>query len=483
MSPARNRLNAAWPAPRRGAVSLGVAALMLALAALPAFAATPPAKTAGTAPSSSKSSSSKSSGAKSSSSKSSGAKSKPASKSGASASKGAPRDTSRVLVRVGKESITRAMVEVRLAELPDQYKAQYSTPAGRQQLLDRMVEEKVWLDVAMKHGVADRPKVKQQLEQQRSDLLIRTWISEQMAANPAPSDSDAMEYYQAHQSDYRSPATVSLRHIQLASQAEAKRVLPFARDPKKDFTELAKKYSADTLAKKNGGQLGTITRDGVFPTLGTQKALADSVFTLAEGQVGGPWKTDRGWHIIRVDMKREDSTRPFDQVKPLIIRQLGARRTQDYYRELLDKARHDIGVKADSAAIKGFVSAQRSARDLFQEAQQATDPHARIAAYQRVVDEWPASDVAAQSQFMIGFINSEELKDYEAAERAMRAVVKNYPKSDLVASAQWMIDHMRTDDIPEFITHEADSAGAGTPAGTAHPRPAQPPKTAKNTKP
>ena len=59
-----------------------------------------------------------------------------------------------MLVRVGKETITSAMVEARLADLPDQYKAQYSTPTGRQQLLDRMVEEKVWLDVAMKNGVA-----------------------------------------------------------------------------------------------------------------------------------------------------------------------------------------------------------------------------------------------------------------------------------------------------------------------------------------
>lgn len=408
---------------------------------------------------------------------------KPAAKSGSKSSgaksPSAARDTSRVLVRVGKENITQAMVEARLADLPDQYRAQYSTPTGRQQLLDRMVEEKVWLQVALKNGVAQRPKVKAQLEQQRNDLLIRTWISEQMASNPPPSDSEAMQYYQDHQADYKSPATATLRHIQLATEAEAKRVLPFARDPKKDFADLAKQYSTDTLTKKNGGQLGTITRDGVFPTLGTQKALADSVFAMAEGQVGGPWKTDRGWHIIKLDARHEDSVRPFDQVKPLILRQLGARRTQDYYKQLLEKAQHDVGVKPDSGAIKNFVSARRSARDLFQEAQSGTEPHARIAAYQRVVDEWPQSDLAAQSQFMIGFINSEELKDYDAAERAMHSVVNKYPKSDLVPSAQWMLAHMRTDDIPEFVSHAADSGAAEGSASPKSGKPAKPAKTAK----
>ena len=441
------------------------------------------AKSSGTKTSSGKSSAAKSSATKSSAAKSSATKSSATKSSAAKGgAKAAPRDTSAVLVRVGKEPITRAMVDARLAELPDQYRAQYSTPTGRQQLLDRMIEEKVWLDVATKNGVANRPKVKQQLEQQRNDLLIRTWITEQMAANPAPSDSEAKQYYDEHQVDYKTPATVTVRGIQFASEPEARRVLPFARDPKKDFGELAKKYSADTLTKKNGGQLGTITHDGVFPTLGAQKTLADSCFTLAEGQVGGPWKSDKGWHIIRVDQKHEEGSRPFDQVKPLILRQLGARRTQDYYRELLDKARRDIGVHADSSAIKNYVSQQRSARELFQDAQAATDPHERIAAYQRVVDEWPNSEVAAQSQFMIGFINSEELKDYDAAERAMRAVVKSYPKSDLVSSAQWMIEHMRTDDVPEFITHEADSAGAA-PADAAHSHPAPASKTSKTGKP
>jgi peptidyl-prolyl cis-trans isomerase C len=448
------------------------AAVTLALIAGPSLVATSGAQTA------SKSSGSKPAGTKSSSAKSSTAK-PTAVKGGA---KTTSRDTSAVLVRVGKESITRAMVDARLVELPDQYRAQYSTPTGRQQLLDRMIEEKVWLDVAMRNGVADRPKVKQQLEQQRNDLLIRTWISEQMATNPAPSDSEARQYYDEHLSDYKTPATVTLRGIQFASEPEARRVLPFARDPKKDFGDVAKKYSADTLTKKNGGQLGTITHDGVFPTLGTQKTLADSCFTLAEGQVGGPWKSDKGWHIVKVDQKHEESSRPFDQVKPLILRQLGARRTQDYYRELLDKARRDIGVHADSTAIKNYVSQQRSARELFQDAQAATEPHERIAAYQRVVDQWPNSEVAAQSQFMIGFINSEELKDYEAAERAMRAVVKNYPKSDLVTSAQWMIDHMRTDDVPEFITHEADTAGAA-PSDATHSHPAPASKTSKTGKP
>ena len=377
------------------------------------------------------------------------------------------RDTSRVLVRVGREAITRGKMQKRIDELPEQYHAQFSTPAGRQQLLDRMIEEKVWLNVALSHGVADRPKVREQLEQQRRDLLIRTWISEQMAANTAPSDSEARAYYDSHQSEYKTPATASVRHIQVATEAEAKRLLPFVRDPKQDFAKLAEKYSADSMSARSGGLLGTITRDGVFPSLGAQPALAESIFTLGEGKVGGPWKSPKGWHLVKVEQLRAESVRPFEQTRALIQRQLGSQRTQDFYRQLLEKARHDVGVSADSAAIKDFVSSRKSARELFKDAQGATDAPARIAAYQQVLSEWPDSDVAPQSQFMIGFIQSEDFKNYDAAEREFRALLQRYPKSELCTSAKWMIEHMRTEEAPAFVTQDADSAGGGSkPAGT-----------------
>ncbi len=375
--------------------------------------------------------------------------------------KSATRDTSRVLVRVAGEAITAAMVQARMDDMPEQYKLQFSGPSGRQQLLDRIVEEKIWLAVANRHHVADRPKVQQQLEQQRRDILIRTWISEQMAANSAPSDSEAKLYYEAHLADYKSPATATVRHIQFATEAGARKLLPMARDPKQDFGKLAEQYSADSLSRKNGGQIGSITHDGMFPTLGSQPALAESVFALGEGKVGGPWKTDRGWHLVHVDQIKAENTRAFEQVRALILRQLGSQRTQDFYRKLLDQARHDIGVTADSAAIKGFVSMKKSARDLFKEAQESTGAPARLAAYEKVLSDWPESDVAPQSQFMIGFIQSEELKNYDEAEKSFRALLQKYPKSELVTSAKWMIDHMRTEEAPAFMTEGADS-GAGS---------------------
>jgi len=370
-------------------------------------------------------------------------------------------DSNQVLVRVGKGGITRADVDRRIRMLPEQFRANYSTPDGRRQLLDRMIEEQVWYDTAVREGLAKRPDVQQQIEQQRRDLLIRSYLSEMMAANPAVSDSEARVFYEQHVDDYRIPATVTLRHLQTKTEAEAKRLKRWA---DKDWNKMVQKYSVDTLTRASGGSLGTVTREGTFATLGPQPALAESAFALGEGVVGGPFETNRGWHLVRVDALKPEGTRTFDQVRQAIMRQLGSERSQTFYREKLDEARETLRVRPDSAAIDGFVSQKKDAREMFNEAQTAGSPEQRIEAYRKLLAEYPDSDVSPQAQFMIGFVQSEELQNYEEAEQAFRELLRRYPKAELAASAQWMIDHMREEDAPTFIEMEADSV-AQPPTG------------------
>ena len=385
----------------------------------------------------------------------------------------APADTSEVLVRVGSQAITRADVQRRLDELPEGMRGNFATPEGRQQLLDRMVEERVWLLTAEKNGVPDRPKVQLQLAQQRRDLLIRTYLTELMATNPAPSDSELRAYYDAHVSEYKTPATATVRHIQTKTRAEAVKVLQAAR-AKQDWNKLCMRYSADTLTRGNGGNLGAVTREGQFPVIGREPALAESAFALGAGRLGGPYKSAKGWHVLKVDEVKPEGLRTFEEERAVITRQLGAQRSQDYYRLQLDQARKSLGVTPDSAAIKRYTSQKKDARQMFQEAQDKGSPEDRIAAYRQLLAQYPDSEVSPQAAFMVGFIYSEELKNYDQAERAFRDLLHRYPHSELATSAQWMIDHMRTEDAPAFIQSVADSNTNRTRAGSSGSRTSKP---------
>lgn len=372
-----------------------------------------------------------------------------------------------VLVRVGKEVITPAMLRARLDELPEQVRGNFTTPDGRQRLLDRVVEERTWLQVADRKGVPDRPELKRQLEQQKRDLIIRTYVTELMAGNAAPADSEVQAYYDAHLADYKVPATVTISHIQLKTEADAKRVLGYTRLKNADWNALVTRYSTDTLTKKTGGALGVVTREGVFGGLGPQPALAESAMKLGTaGAIGGPYRTDKGWHVIRVENYKPETTRTFDQVRGQIVRMVSQKHSSDYYQAQLKQAQSSIGVSADSGAIKGYLTTRKTARDLFNEAQGAGAPQTRIDQYRQLLAEFPDSDVSPQAQFMIGFIQSEELKDYDAAEQSFKTLLTRYPNSELATSAQWMVDHMRTEEAPAFMNLEGDSTKtAAKPAG------------------
>ena len=374
-------------------------------------------------------------------------------------------DSDAVLVRIGNDTITPRDLAERLQELPEQYRAQYSTPDGKQKLLDRLVEEKVWMRDADQNGVTKRPDVIRQIEASKRDLLIRTWVNEVMAKNAPPSDSEAKVYYDAHKDEWKTPANVTLKHIQLKTQVDAKRVLGLAKAKGANWDKLVKTYSTDTLTKVNGGSLGTATRDGGLVGMGVQPAFFDSAMALGAGKIGGPWKTDKGWHVVKVESVHEESVRDFDQVRSFIIRQMSQERTQTYYQDQVTRLKSQFKVTPDSAAIKNWMSAKKSAREMFQDAQAAGDADTRIAAYRQVVDQYPQADVTPQALFMVGFINSEEKKDYDAAEKVFRELLQKYPKSELAASAQWMVDHMRTDEVPDFL--HADSTGAAPKTSAA----------------
>ena len=391
----------------------------------------------------------------------------------AAAATAAPADTSPVLARVGGEAITVEDVRSRTEEVPEASRAQFATPEGRQRLLERLVEERVWLVVAQRAGVADRPPVQRQLAQQRRDLLIRTYLTEAMAANPAPSDSEARLFYEAHAAEFRTPATVTARHIQTRTEVQARQALQLARRGQ-DWAKLVTRFSTDSLTRSSAGLLGTVTREGSFPALGKQPALAESLFALGVGALGGPYRTERGWHVVRVDEARPEGTRPLESVRPVIMRQLASQRGQEFYRRLLDEASRDLGVSADSAAIKRFVAQKRDPREMFKTAQGISSPRQRIAAYQQLLAEYPDSDVSAQAQFMIGFVYSEEMKEYEEAERAFRVLLERYPRSELAESARWMVEHMRSDEAPPFDPLEADSSRRPAPPGATEGSAGQP---------
>jgi peptidyl-prolyl cis-trans isomerase C len=142
---------------------------------------------------------------------------------------------------------------------------------------------------------------------------------------------------------------VHARHILVKTEDEAKDIIKQL-DAGKDFAEMAKEKSTDPN-KSEGGDLGYFTRGRMV------KEFEDAAFTLEKGTYSKtPVKTDFGYHIIKVEDKRDAAPPPFEQVQDQ-VRQLVMR---DKYLELLAKAKETSKVDImDETLRKGYDDANK----------------------------------------------------------------------------------------------------------------------------
>jgi parvulin-like peptidyl-prolyl isomerase len=122
-------------------------------------------------------------------------------------------------------------------------------------------------------------------------------------------------------------------------QAQAQRVLERAQKGD-DFAKLARELSDDPATRNEGGDLGYFGKD-MLP-----KPIEEIVFAMNVGEIRGPVRADRGFHVIKLVDKRIKEAKPLEEVKDDIRMQLRQkemeRQTKTYLTELRKKTLVDI---------------------------------------------------------------------------------------------------------------------------------------------
>lgn len=109
-----------------------------------------------------------------------------------------------------------------------------------------------------------------------------------------------------------------------------------------DFAALAKKYSEDSVTRSDGGDLGYFSR-GTLPA-----NIEAVVFGMKKGDIRGPMRTERGYHVIKLVDRKESSARPLSEVKEELRNQIYMKKvekaTKAWLKELRKKSYVDIKV-------------------------------------------------------------------------------------------------------------------------------------------
>ena len=147
----------------------------------------------------------------------------------------------------------------------------------------------------------------------------------------ATTDEAMKKVYEDASKQITGEQEVHARHILVETEDEAKAVKAEL-DKGADFAELAKKKSKDPGAS-DGGDLGFFTKDQMVPEF---SAVA---FALEPGKISDPVKSQFGWHIIKVEEKRNRKAPDFDQVKAQIETYVTRKAQADYVAKLREGAK------------------------------------------------------------------------------------------------------------------------------------------------
>jgi peptidyl-prolyl cis-trans isomerase C len=160
------------------------------------------------------------------------------------------------------------------------------------------------------------------------------------------SDADIKARYEQEVAATPPEEEISARHILVETEEEAKALIAEL-DAGKDFAELAKEKSTGPSAAQ-GGDLGYFTKGRMVPE------FEAAAFALNKGEYGKePVKTQFGWHVIKVEDRRETAPPAFeevaDQVRQLVMR--------ERYAELIRTARSETEIDVLDPNLKSAYEA------------------------------------------------------------------------------------------------------------------------------
>ena len=262
------------------------------------------------------------------------------------------RPVDRVVAVVGTRPILASQVEEQLvlaqsqgAKIPDDSAGR---DAARRQLLSQMVDEELMVQQAERDTtikVTDQEvqdAVEQTVQNVRKQFTSltdfqsqlraagfvseeewRRWLADQQRRSILqqrlidglkqkgklrpipPSDAEMREFWEANRKDQpKRPAAISFRQVVIVpkpdSAASARGLqlaesLVVALRRGANFADVAKKYSADSASREQGGELGWFRR-GVMV-----KEFEDVAFFLRPGAISDVVRTEFGFHIIQVE--------------------------------------------------------------------------------------------------------------------------------------------------------------------------------------
>ena len=199
-----------------------------------------------------------------------------------------------------------------------------------QRVLDEVIDQKLLATEATRRGVDKSPAAQRRLAAARERILGDMVV--EGAVNSAVNETAIQALYQEQVKLNRGGEEFHARQIVTADQASAEAIRKQL-GAGGSFDKLAAEHSTDAETKSSGGDLGYFTPDVLPAAYG--KVLAGA----KPGQLLGPFQSDAGWVLLKVEDRRRQAPPTLDASRPQIVRFLTYAQVGDLLKSLRGKGR------------------------------------------------------------------------------------------------------------------------------------------------
>ncbi|HXE28798.1 MAG TPA: peptidylprolyl isomerase [Stellaceae bacterium] len=238
-----------------------------------------------------------------------------------------------VVARINGQVLHRSDLELQLRNAPPQIQQQ---PLDKvyPALLNNIVNAQLLEQAAKKAKIDQNAQVKQELAAAQTQILVNAYVAS--IARSQITEAKLRQAYDQYAKEAPKTEEVHARHILVSSEQEAKDIIDQLKKGA-DFATLAKDKTIDPSGKSNGGDLGYFTKQDMVPE------FANAAFAMKPGDFSQtPVHTQFGWHVIKVEDKRQGKAGTYEQVAPEIAQQMTQQIVSAKLKELAGQAKIEL---------------------------------------------------------------------------------------------------------------------------------------------
>jgi peptidyl-prolyl cis-trans isomerase C len=241
------------------------------------------------------------------------------------------RAEDKVVATVNGHTITEADLSLAEAEIGNEL-GNLPETTRRRVLVEFMIENQLYAEAAEEQKLGTGPDFEKRMAFWRQRALRDAYFEKTVKASIG--EEAARAIYEDKVKQLKPEEEVQARHILVASEEEAKKLITRI-DAGEDFAQLAKENSGDAGSKTQGGMLGFFGKGQMVPQ------FEEAAFALQKGGVSKPVQSQFGWHVIKVEDRRQKPPPTFDEVKDRLIGSMVQSKAQNIATELRGQAKID----------------------------------------------------------------------------------------------------------------------------------------------